>query len=476
MQESLSITSNIKAYQQARLSRDARFDGHFFVAVKTTGIYCRPICPAVTPKEENIEYFSHAHLATLSGYRPCLRCHPDSAPGSPIWNGVSTTLERAKRLIDNGALDNGSLLDLSNRLGISDRYLRQLFDKHLGISPKAYALFKQSEFAKNLLHQTSLPITEIALASGFNSVRRFNDCFKKQLSLTPSQVRKSQKTSTNSIELKLYYRPPYHWLHLQGFLSARLIEGLEWCDKDSYGRTFRWEDDSKSNNKKDGEKCKGWFTANHNATKHRFDVKIEIDNLHLLKAVVNNIRRILDLDTDSKTVEEHLQTSGFPDLEKGLRLPGTWSVFEAGIRAILGQQISVAAARNLMKTIIYELEEKSEDNRIYFPSIKKMAESNFEFIKIPEKRKQALKNLALHFIETEHPDEPDSWLPLKGIGPWTVDYAKMRGLSDPDIYLGGDLGIKKGIEKAMKQSELKLNPADAAPFRSYLTFQLWNKL
>jgi len=465
MQESLSISSNIKAYQQARLSRDARFDGRFFVAVKTTGIYCRPICPAVTPKEENIEYFSHAHLATLSGYRPCLRCHPDSAPGSPIWNGVSTTLERAKRLIDNGALDNGSLLDLSNRLGISDRYLRQLFDKHLGISPKAYALFKQCEFAKNLLHQTSLPITEIALASGFNSVRRFNDCFKKQLSLTPSQVRKSQKTAINSIELKLYYRPPYNWQHLQGFLVARLIEKLEWCDEDSYGRTFKWENNN-------SEKCKGWFTAHHNQEKHRFDVEIEIDNLHLLKAVVNNIRRILDLDTDSKTVEKCLETSGFSDLAKGLRLPGTWSVFEAGIRAILGQQISVVAARNLVKAVIYELGEKPEHNRVYFPSIEKMAESDFEFIKMPGKRKQTLKNLALHFIETEHPDEPESWLPIKGIGPWTVDYAKMRGLSDPDIYLGGDLGVKK----AMEQSGLKLNTADAAPFRSYLTFQLWSKL
>ena len=473
MQESLPITSNIKAYQQARLSRDARFDGRFFVAVKTTGIYCRPICPAVTPKEENIEYYSHAHLAAFAGYRPCLRCHPDSAPNSPIWNGVSTTLERAKRLIDNGALDNGSLLNLSDRLGISDRYLRQLFDKHLGIPPKPYALFKQCEFAKDLLHQTSLPITEIALASGFNSVRRFNDCFKKQLSLTPSQVRKSQKTATNSIELKLYYRPPYNWQHLQGFLSARLIEELEWCDEDSYGRTFKWSNNS-------GEKCKGWFTASHNEEKHRFDVEIEIDNLHLLKAVVNNIRRILDLDTDSKTVEKCLKAGGFSDLAKGLRLPGTWSVFEAGIRAILGQQISVVAARNLVKAVIDELGEKSEDssedNKVFFPSIKKIATSDFEFIKIPGKRKQTLNNLALHFIKTEHPDEPESWLSLKGIGPWTVDYAKMRGLSDPDIYLAGDLGVKKSVKKAMEQSGLKLNPADAAPFRSYLTFHLWNKL
>lgn len=464
MLETQTTESTIKAYQQARLSRDARFDGRFFVAVKTTGIYCRPICPAVTPKEKNIEYFSHAHLAANAGYRPCLRCHPDSAPSSPIWNGVSTSLERAKRLIDHGALDSGTLVDLSDRLGISDRYLRQLFDQHLGISPKSYALFKQCEFAKNLLHQTSLPITEIAFASGFNSVRRFNDCFKKQLSLTPSQIRKSKKTTSNSIDLKLYYRPPYSWQHLQNFFSARLIEGLEWSDKKSYGRTFHWQ------NKQD--QCKGWFTAQHNEKKHRFDVKIEIDNLNLLKAVVNNIRRILDLDTDAKTVENCLSNSGFSDFTIGLRLPGTWSVFEAGIRAILGQQISVVAARNLVKAVIEALGEKADNDKVYFPTIEKMAKSDFDFIKMPGKRKQTLNNLALYFLEAEYPDEPETWLPLKGIGPWTVDYAKMRGLSDPDIYLGGDLGVKKAMDK----SGLKLDPADAAPFRSYLTFQLWNQL
>ena len=184
--------STLKAYQQARISRDPRFDGRFFVAVKTTGIYCRPICPANTPKEENIEYFDYAHLAAKAGYRPCLRCHPDSAPDSPLWNGADTTLKRTKYLIDNGALEQGSLVELATRLGISDRYCRKLFEKYLGVSPKSYALFRQCEFAKNLLHQTALPITEIAFAAGFKSIRRFNDCFQKQLSMSPSQIRQSK--------------------------------------------------------------------------------------------------------------------------------------------------------------------------------------------------------------------------------------------------------------------------------------------
>ena len=459
-----AVDVDAKIYQQARISRDARFDGRFFVAVKTTGIYCRPICPAKTPKEENIEYFIHAHLAAKAGYRPCLRCRPDSAPGSPVWKGVDTTLQRAKRLIDEGALEQSSLVELSTRLGISDRYLRQLFEKHLGVSPKSYSLFRQCEFAKNLLHQTSLPITEIAFASGFNSIRRFNDCFKKQLSMNPSQIRHTQSSVSNVLDLKLYYRPPYNWQHLQLFFFRRIIQGLEWIDAQSYGRTFTWENEQGT--------CKGKFTARHNEKYHRFDVSIEIDNLHLLKPVVNNIRRVLDLDTDIETVEQCLASNGFEPVTRGLRLPGTWSLFEAGIRAILGQQISVTAAQNLVIRLIHELGDKASDDQVYFPSVVSIAESDFSFIKMPEKRKQTLNNLAQYYLDTDYPDEPNEWLLLKGIGPWTVDYAKMRGLSDPDIYLGGDLGVKKAIEASYKT----FSPDSCAPFRSYLTFQLWNQV
>jgi len=202
------------------------------------------------------------------------------------------------------------------------------------------------------------------------------------------------------------------------------------------------------------------------------DVNIEIDKVQHLKAVVNNIRRVFDLDTDTKSVEQCLNSNGFTAITEGLRLPGTWSVFEAGIRAILGQQISVVAACNLVKTVANELGEKACNNKVYFPSVKSMSESDFEFIKMPGTRKQTLKNLALHFLEANYPDNADNWLALKGIGPWTIDYAKMRGLSDPDIYLGGDLGVKKAMEK----TGLTIDPEKSAPFRSYLTFQLWNLL
>ncbi len=452
---------NPEVCQKARLSRDPRFDGKFFTAVKTTGIYCRPICPATTPKEENVLYFASAIEAALAGYRPCLRCRPDSAPGSPAWRGVNTTLDRAIRLIGEGALHDDSLPSLAEKLGIGERYLRQLFKKQLGISPKAYALYQQCLFAKQLLHQTTLPITDIALTSGFNSIRRFNDCFQSQLGLTPSQIRRSAETATGSVSLQLYYRPPYEWCYLRDFFTSRAIPQLEWCDENSYGRTFEWQG------------CSGSFSAQHVESKNRFDVAIELDDVTHLKAIVNNIRRILDLDVDIEAVEQDLQHC-FADaslIKAGLHLPGIWSLFEAGIRAILGQQISVVAARNLVTTLVAELGQPCGAKQL-FPSPRAIAESELAFLKIPASRKQTLRNLAQHYLDHHSPDDPTQWLNLKGIGPWTVAYAQLRGLSDPDIYLAGDLGVKKAAEKLTS----KFTHEQAAPWRSYLTLQLWSQL
>lgn len=451
---------NPEICQKARLSRDSRFDGMFFVAVKTTGIYCRPICPATTPKEENILYFPSAIEAANAGYRPCLRCRPDSAPGSPAWRGVDATLERAVRLIAEGALQTGSLQHLSERLGISDRYLRQLFEKHLGVSPKKYALYQQSLFAKQLLHQTNLPIIQVALASGFNSVRRFNDCFQLQLGLTPSQVRRSGQIESGALALKLYYRPPYDWSNMQHFFMARFIPHIEWVERQSYGRTFEWLG------------CVGHFTAQHIDDKNRFDITLVLDDVTHLKSIVHNIRRILDLDVDIAAVEKSLQQhydTLFP-LKSGIRLPGAWSMFEAGIRAILGQQISIVAARNLVNQLVENLGQPVGDKQL-FPSPQSIAQSDLACLKIPLSRKQTLRNLAQHYIDHDNPNDSQPWLALKGIGPWTVGYARLRGLSDPDVFLGGDLGVKKTIEK----SAHPFNPDLASPWRSYLTLQLWNQ-
>ncbi|MGH1486911.1 MAG: DNA-3-methyladenine glycosylase 2 family protein [Cellvibrionaceae bacterium] len=447
--------------QKARISRDPRFDGKFFTAVKTTKIYCRSICPATTPKEENVIYYASAIEAANAGYRPCLRCRPDSAPDSPAWKGVNTTLERAIKLINEGVLQEGSLPLLAERLGIGERYLRQLFKERLGVSPKAYALYQQCLFAKQLLHQTRMPITQIALASGFKSVRRFNDCFQSQLKLTPSQIRQSKKDKAAALKLQLSFRPPYDWSYVSEFLGARAIPTLEWCDAHSYGRTFELP------------VARGYFTAHYIEDKNRFDVEIKIDNIHSLKKVVNIIRRILDLDVDIISVEKNIRKSigKAIKIKPGLRLPGIWTMFEAGIRAVLGQQVSVAAAHNLVARLVNELGE-TIDNKKLFPTPQAIVDSDLAFFKMPGSRKQTLKNLAQHYIDNNNPDIPEDWLLLKGVGPWTVNYACLRGLSEPDIYLGGDLGVKKAEEAFAAH----LNPELAAPWRSYLTLQLWRQL
>lgn len=455
---------NQETCQKARLSRDARFDGRFFTAVKTTGIYCRSICPATPPKESNVDYYPTAHQAAQAGFRPCLRCRPDSAPQSGAWLGNQALLNRAIKLINAGALEKQSMADFADYLGISDRYLRKLFVKHLGIAPKPYALYQQCLMAKQLLHQTKLPINQIAIACGFNSVRRFNDAFHKSMQLTPSQIRKSEVIDSDKLVLKLSYRPPYDWQLIQKFLESRLIEGLEQITPDSYSRSFELNG------------FKGSFEAKNLASENAFAVSIKCKDLTQLRPLLSNIRRILDLDTDTVSIENHLEKQLPPDFKiyHGLRMPGIWSVFEAGVRAILGQQVSVQAAKNLVTQVVHQLGAQTTDDSYLFPTPTAMALSDYAFLKMPGARKNTLKLLAQHFID--HPIEaenPDSWLTIKGIGPWTVNYAKIRGLNDPDILLDGDLGVIKALK--LKQQE-SIDTAACAPWRSYLTFQLWQQL
>ena len=455
--------------QQARLSRDARFDGQFFTAVKTTGIYCRSICPAPAPKECNVEYFPTSIAAAQHGYRPCLRCRPDSAPDSFAWNGKNTTFERAINLINSGALKSHGISQLAERLGISSRYLNTLFQENLGTSVKSYAQHQQLMFAKTLLQQTSMRITDIAFASGFNSLRRFNDCFQTKLKLTPSSLRKDKLKSSDEITLFLSYRPPYAWQQLRDFLQRRAISPIEWVDKNSYGRTFTWP--SKHTND-DNPSIYGQFTATHDEVKNGFKVKISINDLSYLMPVVRNIRRILDLDAPIENVNAKLMTlSGFnKNICSGLRLPGTWSLFEAGVRAVLGQQISVAGALKLVSTFVENYGTQQGELSL-FPSPKNILNSDLSALKMPNSRRETLLNLANYMFENPQAS-PNEWLSLKGIGPWTIDYAKMRGLSDPNIWLGGDLGIKK----AVSIQACDFNPEDVTPWQSYLTFQVWNLL
>ncbi|WP_110656178.1 AlkA N-terminal domain-containing protein [Salinicola halimionae] len=447
--------------RSARLARDARFDGSFFIAVSTTGIFCRPVCPATLPQERHVRYFESAVAASSAGYRPCLRCRPDSAPDSPAWLGTRTTLTRAIRLIDDGALQDGDISSLCKRLGIGERYLRQLFQRRFGVSPKAYSLYRQCLFAKKLLHETALPVVDIAHASGFASLRRFNDAFKRQMLLTPTDIRRRRSRQSAALNLKLAYRPPYRWERLRHFYAVHVIEGLEWIGEHSIGRTIRYGTTT------------GHFEAVHDPARNQFDVTLELSELGDLNAIVRQIRRMLDLDADTQVIEDHLRQC-VPDLAlaEGLRLPGSWDVFEAGVRAVLGQQISIAAANRLIQQLVDQLGEGGDQKRRRFPTPEAIAASDLSFLKLPGSRRETVRRLATAYASGEIDNDPQQWLSLKGIGPWTANVVAFRGHGDPDIWLDNDVGVRR----ALAALTTSIDPAVASPWRSYLTLQLWNQI
>ncbi|MBW8186537.1 DNA-3-methyladenine glycosylase 2 family protein [Shewanella nanhaiensis] len=485
--------------RRARLARDPRFDGVFFIGVLTTGIFCRSICPATPPKEKNVRYFSTAIEAANAGLRPCLRCRPDSAPGSFAWKGTDTTVERALSLIDDGFLfgdNSGSLESLAQKLGITSRYLRKLFVDKVGTSPNKYAQFRQLMFAKQLLHQTDLSMTQVGLAAGFTSIRRFNEVFQQTLALTPSALRKSRGSHQNElsdegsgIRLSMHfsYRPPLNWQKQLDFYRLRMVEGMEWeAGLEGYSRSFQIG------------QVKGFFEAKHDEVKHRFNVTIHLADpqaLPVLSEVVAQIKRVLDLDADMFQIQTSLSSIDIIKnlIVDGLRLPGTWSAFEAGCRAILGQQVSVVQATKLLNRLVEENGERltiSGREVLLFPTPLAIASASLDELKMPGARKAALN--AFGAFVSQYPDAPvDDWLNIKGIGPWTVAYAKMRGLSDPNILLCSDLIVKKRVLKRYEAlmgagADLTVNldtpyktitqqlEQSISPWGSYLTFQLWN--
>ncbi|MDA0148993.1 DNA-3-methyladenine glycosylase 2 family protein [Vibrio sp. LaRot3] len=440
--------------QIAREARDARFDGRFFVAVKTTKIFCRPICPANLPKEENVEYFQDVALALQAGYRPCLRCRPDSAPNSWAWRGVDTTFERALKLIEQGELSQNNMAEFAERLGITDRYLRQLFQTRIGMSPKQYALYHQLMFAKQLLHNSNMPVADIGFASGFNSTRRFNDAFQKMLQLTPSQIRKTGIKQGISQHIELSFKGHFDWKHMLDFYRLRAIDGLETVTDESYARHFKMGQHG------------GWFRLSQVQGKHVFKLEFELEEVTQLKRLVNQIRRMFDLDADIDVIEKHLsQVEPRLVRQSGIRIPGVWSTWEAGVRAILGQQVSIKAAINQLNLLVTTLQPQGVT---HFPTPDEVAGADLSFLRMPQSRKETLARFASLMVEQPGADF-EQWLALKGIGPWTVNYAALRGLSDPNCFLTGDLIVKKALEQFPR-----LTKESVSPYGSYATFHCWS--
>jgi AraC family transcriptional regulator of adaptative response / DNA-3-methyladenine glycosylase II len=450
-----------EACYRAVQARDARFDGLFFTAVRSTRIFCRPVCPARTPLRKNVEFFSNASAAQAAGYRPCLRCRPEVSPDLPVWGGTSATVNRALRLIDGGALDQGSTQELSERLGLTDRHLRRLFLEHVGVPPVVVAQTRRTLFAKKLITETSLPFVEIAFASGFSSLRRFNEALRSTYRRNPKELRRVSPLNGAAephVELKLHYRPPYEWEALLAFVRARAIPGLETVDESAYQR--------------------GHIVVRHASAENCLIARIEAEDAARLRTIAEQARFFFDLRANATEISGHLGKSrALKDIVKrhpGLRLPGSWDPFELAVRAILGQQVSVKGASTLAGRIV---------ERFGPPRPEVLADADLGSIGLPKARAESIRAFAravydgsIRFDDAvASQDMIGRMCELPGIGPWTANYIAMRALGDPDAFPASDLGLLKasGLASPRRLEEI----AEAwRPWRSYAALHLWESL
>ncbi len=478
-------------YERARLARDARFDGQFYVGVKTTGIYCRPICPANAPKSENIEFYPSAAAAGEAGFRPCLRCRPECAPGTPAWSGTSTTVRRGLRLISAGALDEGNVEALADRLGVTSRHLRRLFSHHLGASPLAVAHTQRLHFAKRLIDETTLPMQHISSAAGYGSIRRFNDAFRQTYGRPPRELRRAGEDSelagrTASLTVRLPYRAPFDWQNLLAFFAGRAIPGVEKVVDQTYRRTLssngRHSVVSIQPDSRAGYLSLTLHSVNTDALFETVQAAREVFDLD---APVTEIRQVLGKD---KALRKFLKE--YP----GIRVPGAWDGFELTVRAILGQQVSVKAATTLAgrianrygEPLVLDGDHKESELVRIFPTAERLARARFNNIGIVGSRAETIRRVAkavlcgdLCFDAAEDPQEFCAALKsIRGIGDWTAQYVAMRALKNPDAFPEGDLGLIKAIRypDRVTPKQLKNLAEEWRPWRAYAALLLWSSL
>lgn len=456
--------------RQARLSRDPRFDGEFFLAVRTTGIYCRPICPARPPAEKNVSYYRSSAEAARDGYRPCLRCRPESAPSSPAWQGTATTVQRALQLIQLGALNTGTLAQLAERLGIGERYLRKLFERELGVSPQAIALNQRLLFARKLLAETPMTVTDIAFAAGFGSVRRFNSAIKAQFRQTPGDLRRrpGRVIASGGIRLQLQYRPPYDWTGVLNFFSRHAVAGVEAVDDSGYHRKVFLAG------------CPATIAVRPVPGRDALELELHTEDHSLLMPVVASVRRMFDLDANPWAIAETLgrDPSLAPLLRAypGIRAPGSWSFYESAIRAIIGQQVSTVAARSICGRLAAATSE--DPDHMVFPSASTLSALDDSHFPMPGRRRETLRQLCDQYGGREDTLDLTALAATKGVGPWTLAMVAMRGAGDPDAFPTRDLGLENAWREVGNNKEGKL-PEHALswrPWRSYAANLLWRSL
>lgn len=463
---------------RARRSRDARFDGRFFIGVTTTRIYCRPICPVRAPKDEHVRYFPTAAAAAAGGFRPCLRCRPEASPGTPAWLGTSGLVSRALRLISEGALDEDGVERLADRLGITDRHLRRLFLQHLGATPLEVALTRRVHFAKKLIDETPLAFSQVAFASGFGSLRRFNGEIRRTYSRTPTELRRLARQRVASepecYRFRLSYRPPYDWRSLVAFLGARATPGVEWADGTSYRRTITV----------DGRH--GTLGVSHLESRSAIELEVRFSDPRALLFIVERVRRIFDLGADPAAIAEHLGADPMLRVLQarcpGIRTPGAWDPFELAVRAILGQQVSVRAATTVAGRLAAAFGTPFAGgvglDRL-FPTPEALASAVVEDAGVMPARAETIRALARRVVSGEiqmaalNDGRAASALrDIPGIGEWTVAYIAMRAAGEPDAFLSGDLVLQR-MTGNLSARALDRRAEAWRPWRAYAVMLLW---
>ena len=479
-----------KVCYRALCTRDARFDGRLFVGVTSTGIYCRPICPAGPARLENCRFFTSAAAAQEAGFRPCLRCRPEIAPELATWRGTSNTVHRGLALIAAGALDGDDGVEvLAARLGIGERQLRRLFDQHLGVSPIAVAQTRRVLFAKQLIHDSRLPMSEIAIAAGFGSVRRFNETFRQLFRRPPSALRRKAvvalpegSVAAMGVTVRLRYRAPYDWPAMLAFLGTRAIDGVERIEGECYVRSVAH----------DG--AVGTVEVAHVPERDSLAVAIRFPCVRALPAIIARVRRVFDLGADVASIAAHLARDRMlaPLIARrpGLRVPGGWDGFGLAVRAVLGQQVTVAAARRLAGQLVALCGAALPAGlggpgvmRV-FPDAARVAAADLSTLGMPAARRATLVALAHAVLAEPRLFEPLATIEdtvarlraIRGVGDWTAHYIALRAAREPDAFPASDLGLLRGAARngaRPSPAELAARAERWRPWRAYAAQHLW---
>ncbi len=462
------------AYYEALRTRDHRFDGKFFVGVKTTGIYCRPICPA-KPKPENVEFFNSQLEAEKAGYRPCLRCRPESAPRSPAWIGKSAVVQRAIKILATQETIDLNEDEFAERFGVTARHLRRLFVDEIGKTPKQISQENRLNLARKLIAETHLSIAETAFASGFKSVRRFNEAFKERFKRSPSEIRRTPLAHEKGLKVSLSYRPPFNWNTLLAHYESHRIGDLETIENGTLKRVVAFD------------KSVGVITISNDAENSRLLVEIDMPDTLKIHAIISRVRSMFDLDSDPVVIANALETDkklkAILKKHEGIRLPSGWDPFEVATSTILGQLVSIERGRSLVADLIEMLGEESGiivngKNVKLFPTPQKIATANLEKLKTTTIRKKTLQAFSKAILEGVISLEPtqdvdlflENVLKIYGIGPWSANYMALKCLRHTDAFPETDLILARCL-----QLHSKKNIAKMSPWKGYAAALLWKE-